>query len=405
MKTSIKLLGFLFSLCLFIVSCEVGEDKRPVAEVVPGVSESEILIGSSLALEGHASYLGRQTLCGAMTYINHVNKNGGIHGRKIRLIAYDDGYEPPRCLANTQKLIIEDKVFALFCYVGSPTTVKIIPLVQEARIPLLGMFTGANALREPLKRYIFNVRASYYQETEAAVRYFLDDLGIKKIAVFYQYDDYGFDGLRGTELALKGYGLVPVATGTYARGTLDVEEGLSRICDSGAEAVIMIGTYDPCAKFIKLAKAWGFEPIFHNVSFVGGNELARKLGFETCGVIVTQVVPPPEAPITQTLLLGARNYVELLKKYYPDSEPNAVGLEGYLNARVLVEGLERAGRNLTRERFIEAVESIRNFSLGIANTLTFGPDDHQGFERVYFTKICEGKLDLIVSLQDILNGR
>lgn len=375
-----------------LVSCDDRSYRPPLETDAAGVTESEVLIGSSLALEGHARYLGRQTLHGALAYINHVNGQGGIHGRTLRLIAYDDGYDPPRCVANTQRLIVEDRVFSLFCYVGTPTTVKIIPLVQEAKIPLVGMFTGANALRDPLQRYIINVRASYYQETHAAVKYMVEDLGIQKVAVFYQYDAYGFDGLKGTEMALREHGLAPVARGTYIRGTLDVEEGLGKIIHSEAEAVVMIGTYDPCAKFIRLSKTAGFNPVFHNVSFVGADELARKLGRDGEGVIVSQVVPPPEPAEDRNRLWGTLEYAELLKRFYPEDDPNFVGLEGFINAKVLVEGLKRAGRELTRENFIDAVESIRDFDLGIANTLSFSPGDHQGLDRVYFTQIRDGRL-------------
>lgn len=399
--------AYVFLLCfLFLVpSCERKTGTEPSQGETPGVTSTEIFIGSSLALGGHASYLGTQTLRGALSYINYVNEQGGVHGRKIRIIAYDDGYDPPRCLANTQKLITEDRAFALFCYVGTPTTVKIIPLVTEAKIPLVGMFTGANALREPFNRYLINVRASYYQETGAAVKHFVEDLGIRKVAVFYQYDAYGFDGLKGTELALKDYGLAPVARGSYIRGTLDIEDGLEKIIDSNAEAVVMIGTYDPCAKFIRSARARGFDPIFYNVSFVGADELARKLGKEGEGVIVTQVVPSFDAPESQTLLLGAMEYSNLLKKYYPEDKPNFVGLEGYINARVLVEGLTRAGRDLTRERFIDAIESIQNLSLEIANPLSFSPTDHQGLERVYFTRIQNGKFAFITDWEKIRKER
>jgi len=386
-------------------SCKGDNNAVSLDEKVPGVTESEILIGTSLALGGHAGYLGTQTLRGAMSYLNHINEQGGVHGRTMRVIAYDDGYDPPRCVANTQKLIIKDKVFALFCYVGTPTTIKIIPLVEEAKIPLIGMFTGANALREPFHRYLINVRASYYQETGAAVKHLVEDLGIKRVAVFYQYDAYGFDGLKGTELALKEYGLTPVGTGTYVRGTLDVEEGLQKIIDSKAEAVVMIGTYDPCAKFIKLAKGNGFDPLFYNVSFVGGDELARKLGRQSEGVLVSQVVPSPEAPESRNLLLGAREYCNLLNQYYPEDKPNFVGLEGYINAKVLVEGFRRAGRNLTREEFIKALESIHNYSLGIANPLSFSSNDHQGLERVYFTRIQDGELDLVTDWEKIRKMR
>ncbi len=397
---------FLVLLLLFsALSCKGDNNAVSSDEKVPGVTESEILIGTSLALGGHAGYLGTQTLRGAMSYLNRINEQGGVHGRKIRVIAYDDGYDPPRCVANTQKLIIKDKVFALFCYVGTPTTVKIIPLVEEAKIPLIGMFTGANALREPFHRYLINVRASYYQETGAAVKHLIEDLGIKRVAVFYQYDAYGFDGLKGTELALKEYGLAPVGTGSYVRGTLDVEEGLQKIVDSNAEAVVMIGTYDPCAKFIKLAKGKGFDPLFYNVSFVGGDELARKLGRQSEGILVSQVVPSPESPESRNLLLGAKEYCNLLKQYYPEDKPNFVGLEGYINTKVLVEGLRRAGRDLTREGFIKALESIHNYSLGIANPLSFSSDDHQGLERVYFTRIQDGELVLVSDWEKIRKKR
>lgn len=386
-----------------LAACEPtvgGEDAAP--KVTPGVTDEEILIGSSLALSGHASYLGKQTMLGAMSYIKHVNALGGVHGRKIRLIPYDDKYDPPLCVANTQKLIIDDAVFALFCYVGTPTTVKIIPMVEEAGIPLVGMFTGANALREPFHRYIINVRASYYQETEEAVRRFVEDLGLKRIAVFYQYDAYGFDGLKGTELALKRYDLTPVARGSYARGTLEVAEGLEKIIASDAEAVVMIGTYEPCAKFIRLAHERGFNPLMHNVSFVGAEELARRLGPDHGKkVFVTQVVPPPESPESKTLLWGAGEYIDLLRRYYPEERPNSVGLEGYINAKVLVEGLRRTGPQLERERFIDALESIHDFSLGIANTLSFSPTDHQGFDRVYFTQFQDDKFVLITDWNNV----
>ncbi len=384
----------LLIICIVVLilgACDnTGKANLP-RNLVLGLSDDRILIGSSLALNGHAGYLGTQTIHGALAYLNHVNAQGGIHGRQIKVIKYDDGYDPPRCVTNTQKLIIKDKVFALFCYVGTPTTVKILPLIEEARIPVLGMFTGANALREPLNRYLINVRASYYQETGAAVKHLVEEMKLTRIAVFYQYDAYGFDGLKGTEIALRSYGLVPVETGTYIRGTQDVEEGLEKITAAQAEAVVMIGTYEPCAKFIRLAKSKNFAPVFYNVSFVGADELARLVGQIDATIIVTQVVPPPEVYHTQKDLWGAGEYIELLKKYFPLDRPNFVSLEGYINARVLVEGLKRAGKNLDREKFIKAIESIQELDLGIDNPLSFSRWDHQGLERVYFTQLQNGK--------------
>ena len=361
---------------------------------VPGVTDTTVTVGSSLALGGHAAFLGTETLRGAQAYLNFVNDHEGVNGRTIRLIAYDDGYDPPRTLANTLHLVRTDRVFALFSYVGTPTTIEALPLIQEARVPLVGIFSGAQRLRSPFQPYVVNIRGSYYQETDMMVRHLVEDLGMRRIAVFYQYDSYGLDGLAGSELALAHYGLKPVATGSYMRGTMQVEPGLERIHRSRAQAVIMIGTYDPCAQFIKLAHERGFRPVFLNVSFVGPEQLAGRLGREGEGVLVTQVVPPP----TETMLLaGAREYVAALARYFPGQRPTFVGFEGYLNARVLVEGLERAGRHLTREGFLRAIESMRDFSLGIANPLTYGPRDHEGLRDVYLTVIKDGRFLPIIS--------
>jgi branched-chain amino acid transport system substrate-binding protein len=198
------------------------------------------------------------------------------------------------------------------------------------------------------------------------------------------------------ELALKKFSLAPVARGSYIRGTQEVDDGLGRIMASGAQAVVMIGTYEPCAKFVRLARARGFNPVFYTVSFTGAEELARRLeSFSDIVVIMSQVVPPPEGPESGELLGSASEYPVLLKRYFPDDKPNFVGLEGYLNARVLVEGLQRAGRELTREGFIEEIESIRDFPLLPYNTLSFGAKDHQGLDHVYFTILRNGSFVLL----------
>jgi ABC-type branched-subunit amino acid transport system substrate-binding protein len=370
------------------------------------VTDTEVTFGSSLALHGHAGYLGQETLRGAMSYIRHINDQGGVHGRNIRIITRDDSYDPPKCLDNTQRFLIEDKVFGLFCYVGTPTTVKAIPLIDEAGVPLVGMFTGANALREPFTPYLINVRASYYEETGAAVAHMVRDLKLTRIAVFYQYDAYGFDGLTGAELALKQYGLEPVARGSYVRGTHDIREGLERIRESGAEAVVMIGTSDPCASFIRQSREKGFAPIFYMVSFVGAKELSRNLldaDVEGGSIVMSQVVPPPirrDGHVAES----AREFVQLLEKYYPGEEPNFVGFEGYINAKVLVEGLRRAGRALTRSSFLNAIASMTDFPLGGDVRLNFGPDDHQGMDTVYFTRLHEGRFILLENWSELAAG-
>lgn len=383
-------------LCFVLLGCETEVKKTGQYAMVPGVSSTEVTLGSSLALDGHASYLGTQTLRGALSYLRNVNALGGVHGRLITLQTINDGYDPTRCLANTQQLISSGNVFSLFGFVGTPTTVRVLPLIEDAQIPLIGAFTGANALRVPFNPYVFNIRASYYQETKAAVDLLVSRMKYRRVAVFYQYDAYGFDGLMGTELALREVGLAPVARGSYVRGGIDIDEALQRIVGAQPDAVVLVGTYKPCAEFIKKADALGLNAAFFNLSFVGAEELARRLPDDISGeVFVSQVVPPPSAPQVRNLMGIADDYVRHLQEYYPDDVPSAVGLEGYLNARVLVEGLRRAGRNLTRESFMNALESMDEFPLGGYASVAFTPNDHQGLDMVYYTVFDNGEFKLI----------
>ncbi len=346
-----------------------------------GVSASEIILGSSSALTGHAGYLGRNYLVGARAYFDEINALGGVYGRMIRVVAYDDQYDPPKCVYNTQKLINEERAFSLFNYVGTPTSVKIIPLVEEAGIPLVGIFSGARPLRDPVRKNIFNVRASYYLETGNAVNHFVEDLGLQRIAVFYQNDAYGYDGLEGARISLQRHGLAPVKEAGYIRGTLEIESALAEIRASEAEAVIMVGTYSPCAKFIIEAKMQGYLPYFHNVSFVGPDQFLEELGEYGEGVIISQVVP------FRSDLSASRYYEELLGKHYPGETPNFVGFEGFINAIVLVESLKKAGPDLTRKRFKAALEAVNDLDAGIGLKLSFSQSDHEALDHVFFTVI------------------
>lgn len=392
--TSVVLL-IIASGAIFVYFKTPKPESSGARDVVPGVTATEIIIGSSSALSGQVGYLGSDYIKGAMTRINQINEEGGIYGRKIRVIAYDDQYDPPKTVANTQKLIEEDKVFALFNYTGTPTAVKIIPMVEEKKIPLVGLLTGANALREPFRKYIFNIRASYYQETELAVAYFTEDLGLKNIGVFYQSDAYGLDGLEGAKIALQKRGKEPVAAASFVRGTMDVEEAAESVVNSGAEAVIMVGTSSPSAKFVKLVKQKNPKMFFHSVSFVGPEEFMKDLESSTENVFVTQVIPPVNE-YEAKLFEGVALYRNAFKKYYPGENPTFGGGEGFINARILIEALRRSGKDLTREKFMESLESIRDYSVGIGASVNFGPNDHQGMGSVYLTIIKDGKFTLIL---------
>src|ERR1700757_1057383 len=214
------------------------------AEKQPGVSDKEVKLGSCSALDGPARFLGIQTVLGATAYLHYVNDQGGVHGRKVQLLAFDDGYDPTKAEACFSRLKKED-VFAAGFFVGTPTAAKYVPLAQAEKLPVVGLFTGAQLLYEPMKHYIVNVRASYYDETREQVHNLWDVIGARKIAVIYQDDAFGKTVLDGVKLALTKYHSAPVATGSFARGSLDIEKGLADVEAAHPQAVVLVGPYSP----------------------------------------------------------------------------------------------------------------------------------------------------------------
>ncbi len=350
-----------------------------------GVTQDSIVLGQAAVFTGPAAQLGIQMRNGIKAYLDHVNEKGGVHGRKIKLVTEDDGYEAARAPVATKKLIEEHKVFALIGYVGTPTTVAAMPVFSQARVPLVGPFTGAEALRDPFNRYIFHVRASYYDETEKIVEQVLSTGG-KKIAVFYQNDNYGQAGLKGTEIAMAKRGLKIHATGTVERNTVQVEGAVKAIHESQPDAVVMVSQYTSCAEFIRQMKKAGSGAQFYNVSFVGSKALADALGAEGVGVGISQVVPFPWG----TALPVVKEYQQQAKKA-GFGDYNFSAMEGFLVAKVAVEGLRRAGRNLTREGYIDALEKMNDVDLG-GFYVSYSPKNHAGSKFVDLTIITrEGK--------------
>lgn len=348
-----------------------------------GVTDKEILIGQFAAMSGPAAQLGQRMQVGMQAYFAAVNAQGGIHGRAIKLVTRDDGYEPEKAVAAVKALIQEDKVFALAGAVGTPTGLAALPIVTEQQVPLVGMFTGAQALREPFHREIFHVRASYFDETERIVQY-LTTLGIKRIAVFYQNDSYGKAGLEGVERAMTKRQLKPVALGTVERNSVDVTQAMANILKVEPEAIVQISAYKSCAAFIKQARGKGFNGQFFNVSFVGSSALAQELGDAGQGVVISQVVPFPFGAKTPI----AREYQQhMLAAGQKDFDFSS--MEGYLTARVLSEGLRRAGKTLTRESLITGLESMNDVSLG-GFTVHYSAKDHQGSNFTDLTFIGRG---------------
>jgi ABC-type branched-subunit amino acid transport system substrate-binding protein len=341
------------------------------AQAEEGVTDREVLVGQFAALSGPASQLGLRMQAGIKAYFTAVNAAGGINGRSLKLVSRDDGYEPTKAAEAVKALIREDKVFALIGSVGTPTGLAAAPILSEEKVPLVGMFTGAQALREPFNRQIFHVRASYFDETERIVQH-LTTLGVKKIAVFYQNDAYGKAGLEGVERALAKRQLKPAATATVERNTIDVAKALDSIIAAQPEAVVQIGAYKAVAAFIKQARAKGYGGQFFNVSFVGSKALADELGDVGQGVVISQVVPFPYTPASAIV----REYQQHMLAA-GDKEFDFSSMEGYLTARVFAEGLRKAGRTPTRDSLIAGLESIRDLDMG-GFTISFSPKNHQG---------------------------
>lgn len=348
-----------------------------------GVTDKEILIGQFAAMSGPAALLGKRMQIGMQAHFTSVNAQGGVNGRSLKLLTRDDGYEPEKAAAAVKALIREDKVFALAGSVGTPTGIAALPIVSAEQVPLVGMFTGAQALREPFNRQVFHVRASYFDETERIVQH-LTTFGIKKIAVFYQNDSYGKAGLEGVIRALTKRHLKSVAISTVERNSVDVARALETILKAEPEAIVQISAYTSCAAFIRQARAKGYGGQFFNVSFVGSQALADALGELGQGVAISQVVPFPYVPSAAIV----REYQQRMTEA-GHTDFDFSSMEGFLTARVLVEGLRRAGKNLTRDGLIGALESMHDLNLG-GFTINYSAKDHQGSSFTDLTIIGRG---------------
>lgn len=350
------------------------------ASAEDGIAPNEIRIGMANALTGPAAGLGTNLKAGAEAYIARVNASGGVNGRKIVLVSKDDGYEPNRTAAVTKELIEKDKVFALFGYVGTPTSAAAVPIASRAGVPYLFPFTGAEALRTPVNKWVFNVRASYYNETETMVERLVKDAGAKKIALFIQDDAFGEAGKAGVNRALHKRGMKPVEEVRYKRNTLDVDEGLARIKAAAPDGVIFIGTYAPFSAIAKKAKAQGIKAKFMTVSFVGTADFIKDAGSDADGFYITQVMPALDSTLALT-----KQFTEDMK----GGPINYSSLEGYTDAMVLVEGLKKAGANPTRASFMAALESLDTDLSGLK--IGFSPSNHQGAKDVFLTVVRSGK--------------
>jgi ABC-type branched-subunit amino acid transport system substrate-binding protein len=347
-----------------------------------GVAADKIVFGQAAALDGPTAALGQGMKAGINAAFAEANKAGGVKGHKLELKSVDDGYEPTKSIEAVNKLLGEDKVFAIAGAVGTPTSVATQPLADKAGAPFIGAFTGTEALRAPYKASVVNVRASYFQETETMVEHLTKDLGATKIAIMYQDDAYGQAGLAGVKKALEKRTMTLAAEGTYERNTTAIKGALLAIKKGDPDAVIMIAAYKPAAEFIKLAKQIKLNATFVNISFVGSDALAKELGGAGAGTVITQVVPFPN---DASIPVVAR-YQEALKASAPGEQPGFVSLEGYLVGRTIVAALEKMNGEPTRKGFVEAVQKSGSFDLG-GFKLSYSDSSNRGSDQVYLTVI------------------
>ncbi len=389
-----------------------GPAPRSEPSADRGATDDEIVLGVSAAFSGPSRGLGTELYRGAMACFNQINDAGGIEGRKIRLKLYDDGYQPDPCVRNTMRLMLEDQVFLLFGYVGTPTVTRVLPILkkfQDRSYLLFFPFTGAQPQREaPYGEFAFNLRASYNQETAGLVDNFVK-IGRRRIAVFYQIDAYGRSGWAGVRAALEKHGERLAGEATYSRGekfTGSMRKQVEILQHANPDAVICIGAYAACAAFARDAVDLGLDVPIANLSFVGSENMLKLLtedqddpGRYTSQLINSQVVPSYE----DTSIPAVREYRELMAVHDPQvpaevvSEeyspfPHSFGsLEGFLNAKLTAEILRRLGPNPGRDGLEEAVFSIRNFDLGIKERVSFGPDRRQGLQSVFHTVVEDGR--------------
>jgi ABC-type branched-subunit amino acid transport system substrate-binding protein len=342
-----------------------------------------IVLGQSCALSGPAKNLGLEMRAGLLAAFSRVNDRGGVKGRDILLRSMDDGYEPDRAVENTRFFIEQEDVFMMIGEVGTPTSKAVVPIIEEHEVPFFAPVTGAEFLRVPFRRFVINVRASYFQEMERLAAYLIDTRKLTRIACFYQNDSYGFAGLAGIQRALRKRGMELVSQGSYERNTVAVMGGLRDVHAGEPEAIVMVGAYAACAEFIKLSKVKiDSDCLYCSISFVGTESLKKALGRYGDNVIVSQVVPRPGDRSIKLM----DEYMAAMNTYQHDMPVSFISLEGYIAGKLFTEIAGRVEGELTRRKFINTMESTAVFDLG-GVVLHFSKNNHQGMDTIYLTRI------------------
>jgi len=374
--------NYIYIFIIIFIAIAIGFflDKSP--------NMKEIKLGASLPLSGINQNLGEEVVIGSNIYFNHINAKGGIDGKKINFIYYDDKYEPEITQTNINKLIKKDKVFALFDFVGTPTVKKVMPIIKNSKIPFIAPCTGASFLRNSKNTNIVNLRSSYKEEIDALVGYLVKNKKLSKFSIFYQNDDYGKEGYIALLSALKKRNLSLQSEGTYKRNTLFIKQAIYDISQNRPQAIILVGAYKPTARFIKKARLGSLKNVmFCPISFVNADALMDELDDNGKNILFSQVVPTysQNDKITQ-------EYRKLLAFYYPSHKPTFASFEAFLAAKVVVNALRQSKSNITARNFLYNLKHSGKNTLG---NIKIDYKQTQLLNRVYLLKYIQGKFQLL----------
>ena len=351
--------------------------------------KNTILLGASLPLTGINSHLGRDVVVGANTYFSHTNARGGVQGKKIEFIQYDDKYEPENTFSNTIKLISKDDVFALFGFVGTPTVKRVLPLISETNIPFIAPYTGASFLRTKDTPNVVNFRSSYNEELDALVEYLTKQKNITRFAIFYQNDDYGEEGYIALSNALAKRNLSLSAEGTYKRNTLSIRHAIHEIEAAKPEAIILVGSYKPTARFIEKVKEHiPAKMIFCPISFVNADALIGELHGKGENIIFSQTIPSYDDFYSKE----AVEYLKNLSFYYPEEKPSLVSYEAYLAAKAVVTALKAINGTITPNKFLD---NLKHTPIQTLDNIPLKYNHAQLLNQVYLSNYINGKFEII----------
>ncbi len=376
----------------------LGVAAPAAAEV--GVTADRILIGTSQSFSGPLVFPGTEEIAGIEAYLEYVNQNGGIHGRKIEWKWYDDGYKPQDAVANMKRLVEQDQVFCILINQGTSPVMAVVPYLEQKKVPLMFPFQGSSKLHG--KKYVFTSFTYYDTQTQIVTRWLVEKKGFKRIGIIYQDDSYGKFFLNTLKKEFEAKGLKIAAAESVKRGATDVAPQVAKIAQAGLDACLLALVPGPGAQVLKEAAKIGLK----KTKLISSGPLTDEKflilsGGVGEGVWGLSLWPDPvrdDSPAMQ-------EYRKILKKYRPGHEPNRYNLYGYFYTKLFCEGLKRAGKDLTREKLIQAMESIQNWENGIIPPVSFGPGDHQAQDQGFMVEVQGGRFVPISGWLGIRDGK